>query len=139
MASKIIITCLIILACFFLLFMIWNLNVRKSLQNIFNEFFPGKKLIDAIETFNPNIIYQRGNKVGEVVGDVEESSNKFIFKKLVNTNIDPKQSIQFRGKECSIQGYKSFKGADKSIVINDTGVVSTEYKNVFEDVECIKK
>ena len=137
---KIIITVVIIILAGYILKVTWTsqIDVPKSIQKIFQkpmESLP--KINDFIATRDESCIYQNGECVGNISGEIKNKGDKIYFSEISNTkNLKVKEIIEYKRWKLKLIKYKSFTGQLNKTVITDEGVENISKSNVYSDIEC---
>lgn len=113
---------------------VWTSQIdsKKTISKILKKAAPDT---DTIATRDPNKIYQNGNVVGDITGQIEEKDNLIIFKQISNTsNLDQGVLFEYKRNKCRIIRINTSIGI--KIVATNSG---TERRDaVIEDVVCKK-
>ena len=137
---KIIITVVIIFLAGYILKITWTsqIDVPKSIQKILQkpmESLP--KINDFIATREESCIYQNGECVGKISGEIKIEEDKIYFSEISNTkNLKVKEIIEYKRWKLKLIKYKSFAGQLNKTVITDEGVENISKTNVYSDIEC---
>lgn len=133
---KIIITVVIIILAGYILKVTWTsqIDVPKSIQKPM-ESLP--KINDFIATRDESCIYQNGECVGEISGEIKIEGDIIYFSEISNTkNLKVKEIIEYKRWKLKLIKYKSFTGQLNKTVITDEGVENISKSNVYSDIEC---
>ena len=137
---KIIITVVIIFLAGYILKVTWTsqIDVPKSIQKIFQkpmESLP--KINDFIATRDESCIYQNGECVGKISGEIKIEEDKIYFSEISNAkNLKIKEIIEYKRWKLRLIKYESFTGQLNKTVITDEGVENISKSNVYSDIEC---
>jgi len=137
---KVIITVAIIFLAGYILKITWTsqIDVPKSIQKILQkpmESLP--KINDFIATREESCIYQNGECVGKISGDVKIEGDKIYFSEISNAkNLKVKEIIEYKRWKLKLIKYESFTGQLDKTVITDEGVENISKSNVYNDIEC---
>ncbi len=137
---KVIITVAIIFLAGYILKITWTsqIDVPKSIQKILQkpmESLP--KINDFIATREESCIYQNGECVGKIIGDVKIEGDKIYFSEISNAkNLKVKEIIEYKRWKLRLIKYESFTGQLNKTVITDEGVENISKNNVYSDIEC---
>ena len=129
---KIAITVTIILVSVGMIRWIWThqIDARATVSGILRSAVEPK----GIATRDPNKLYQNGEPVADVVGEVEESDTNVLFHRLTNTgNLDREATFQYARRTLHIVKI----GKETGMLTNLLPSGSTEImNNVLDEVEC---
>lgn len=138
---------LVSLTAIFLLFwfLSWIWTHQIDLKETILRFLKSKpkEMVELIVTRDENTIYQNGQIVGNVSGNIKEINDKFIFDEIYNTsNLNRNLPIEYRREKLkiiSIGSSTTEKRTEKYIFSSGTPEVKSEVKHdVINNVICEK-
>jgi len=128
----------IILTIIVLFFVLWIWSHQIDPVRTVTRFFKNKsqEKVDWIATRDANAIYQKGEIVGKVFGQVKETNDKIVFSQLYDTSKLIKEEIfEYRRFKLIITKIGSITGLDINMIDGTTEVRN----NVLKNVECLIK
>lgn len=137
---KVIITVVVIILAGYILKSTWTsqIDVPKSIQKILQkpmESLP--KINNFIATRDESCIYQNGECVGKISGEVKIEGDKIYFSEISNAkNLKVKEIIEYKRWTLKLIKYESFTGQLNKTVITDEGIESISKSNVYNNIEC---
>jgi len=137
---KVIITVVVIILAGYILKSTWTsqIDVPKSIQKILQkpmESLP--KINNFIATRDESCIYQNGECVGKISGEVKIERDKIYFSEISNAkNLRVKEIIEYKRWALKLVKYESFAGQLNKTIITDEGVKNISKSNVYNNVEC---
>jgi hypothetical protein len=137
---KVIITVVVIILAGYILKSTWTsqIDVPKSIQKILQkpmESLP--KINNFIATRDESCIYQNGEYVGKISGEVKIEGDKIYFSEISNAkNLKVKEIIEYKRWALKLVKYESFAGQLNKTIITDEGVKNISKSNVYNNVEC---
>jgi len=137
---KVIITVVVIILAGYILKSTWTsqIDVPKSIQKILQkpmESLP--KINNFIATRDESYIYQNGECVGKISGEVKIEGDKIYFSEISNAkNLKVKEIIEYKRWTLKLIKYESFTGQLNKTVITDEGVENISKSNVYNNIEC---
>ena len=137
---KVIITVVIIILAGYILKSTWTsqIDVPKSIQKILQkpmESLP--KINNFIATRDESCIYQNGECVGKISGEVKNEGDKIYFSEISNAkNLKVKEIIEYKRWALKLVKYESFTGQLNKTIITDEGVKNISKSNVYNNIEC---
>lgn len=137
---KVIITVVVIILAGYILKSTWTsqIDVPKSIQKILQkpmESLP--KINNFIATRDESCIYQNGECVGKISGEVKIEGDKIYFSEISNAkNFKVKEIIEYKRWKLKLIKYESFTGQLNKTVITDEGVENISKSNVYNNIEC---
>ena len=137
---KVIITVVVIILAGYILKSTWTsqIDVPKSIQKILQkpmESLP--KINNFIATRDESCIYQNGECVGKISGEVKIEGDKIYFSEISNAkNLKVKEIIEYKRWALKLVKYESFAGQLNKTIITDEGVKNISKSNVYNNVEC---
>jgi len=137
---KVIITVVVIILAGYILKSTWTsqIDVPKSIQKILQkpmESLP--KINNFIATRDESCIYQNGECVGKISGEVKIEGDKIYFSEISNAkNLKVKEIIEYKRWTLKLIKYESFTGQLNKTVITDEGIENISKSNVYNNIEC---
>lgn len=134
---KIAVTVIIIIGIYVqALFLRWlwptQIDIKATFSRIIRKASPET---DVFATRDPNKIYQNGESVGDVTGDIVDEGNQIIFRQLSNTS-KLNQKLAFEHKRDSYQILKIEKTTGLKIDMSNHS--TSQATAVLENVYCKK-
>jgi len=110
------------------------ISIQKILQKPM-ESLP--KINNFIATRDESYIYQNGECVGKISGEVKIEGDKIYFSEISNAkNLKVKEIIEYKRWTLKLIKYESFTGQLNKTVITDEGVENISKSNVYNNIEC---
>jgi hypothetical protein len=137
---KLIITVVIIILAGYFLKSTWtsHIDIPKSIQKILQKPMDSlPKINDFIATRDKSCIYQNGECIGKISGEVKIEGDKIYFTEISNAkNLKVKEIIEYKRWELKLIKYESFTGQLNKTIITDAGVENISKSNVYNNIEC---
>jgi hypothetical protein len=104
------------------------------------NFIPKVELPEKIATRDSNKLYQNGEPVAEVIGDIREDDKTVTFSKLSNTqNLKYNEIFEFKRQKLRMdQTNTNFSVQENITIWDNNGPKATVLNNVLNDVLCHK-
>ncbi|MCX5644217.1 MAG: hypothetical protein NTZ17_05975 [Phycisphaerae bacterium] len=112
---------------------VWRSHIdpQKTFSNVIAKL--QEKPTELLATRDPNLLYQAGEVVGRVVGEITEAGDFVVFAKVSDTsNMDRGKDIEFRRLSLRIEGIERHTGVE--IIASDSG--SSMRTAVMSNVRC---
>ena len=108
-----------------------HIDPKATIQKYFNK---EPKISEIVVTRDPNKIYQDGNAVADIIGQVQQTENGILFVQIANSTVDTNEAIEYQRSTYRIKQIESMIGMKS--VVSDKG--SQVLQNVLENVSCEK-
>ena len=131
LASKIVITLVVILVSTKLLFWTWTSHIDPK-ATFRKLFFKEPKIAETVVTRDPNKLYQNGIPAADIIGSVHKKDGTILFDQIANVSFDHNKTIEYGRLKLKITRIQSIIGM-KSVVTNEGSRV---LNNVLEGVLC---
>ena len=131
---KIFLTGLVIFFCFGSMKWIWfsQIDVKETGRQLLDV---PKKSMDWVVTRDDNKIYQEGNIVGSICGEVNELEDKIIFEEISDTEqLNNKYPFEYKRNKLKIVSIGARSGAKNVVTLEG----SISRKAVITNVICEK-
>ena len=108
-----------------------HIDPKATIQKYFNK---EPKISEIVVTRDPNKIYQDGNAVADIIGQVQQTENGILFVQIANSTVDTNKAIEYQRSTYRIKQIERMIGMKS--VVSDKG--SQVLQNVLENVSCEK-
>lgn len=134
LSIKIIFSVIALLLCVFVIRWFWTHQI-DPVETVKRWLGKAEKPVEWIATRDPNAIYQNGQIVGNVSGEVEETDGKMVFQEICDTSsLDRDSFFEYRRGRYEIISIGHIIGQE--ILMTDKG---TEIKKaVLKNIQCKK-
>ena len=92
------------------------------------------KIAEIVVIRDPSKIYQDGNAVADITGQVQQTNGGIMFEQIANSTVEPSKVIKYQRSTYKIKQIERMIGMKS--VVSDKG--SRVLQNILENVSCEK-